>query len=178
MKSRFTLTASALLMFAGLSLAGGKPGGDTASLVGKPAPQFQAETLDGQSVSLAGEKGNVVLMDFWASWCPPCRASLPHIQEFADDKELAQKGLKVWAVSTNWRGETKEKAAAFVKQNNYTFTVPIDAENAASNKFLATGIPTTVLIGRDGTVQKVWVGFDKSGVSAMRQAIESALDQG
>jgi len=155
----------------------GEKKADTMSLEGKPAPAFEAETLDGKKVSLASEKGNVVLMDFWASWCPPCKASLPHIQELSGDKELAAKGFKVWAVDTNWRGETKEKGAKFVKDNNYTFTVPYDKDNAATKNFLAHAIPTTVLVGRDGTIKKVWIGYEEDGADAMKKIINDALNE-
>ena len=157
--------------------AGGEKKADTMSLEGKPAPAFEAETLDGSKVSLASEKGNVVLMDFWATWCPPCRKSLPHIQELANDKDLAAKGFKVWAVETNWRGETTDKGKAFVKENNYTFTVPFDANNAAKDVFLARAIPTTILVGRDGTIKKVWVGFDPEGAEEMKKIITNALNE-
>jgi thiol-disulfide isomerase/thioredoxin len=156
---------------------GGEKKGDTTSLEGQAAPAFEAETLDGKTVSLAGEKGNVVLMDFWASWCPPCKASLPHIQELSADKELAAKGFKVWAVDTSWRGETKAKGEAFVKQNNYTFTVPFDKDNAAQKQFLANAIPTTVLVGRDGKVKKVWIGYDQNGAEEMKKIINDALNE-
>jgi peroxiredoxin len=160
----------------GAANAGG-PGGESISLEGKPAPAFEAETLDGKKVSLASEKGNVVLMDFWATWCPPCRKSLPHIQELANDKELAAKGFKVWAVQTNWRGDTTDKGKKFVKDNNYTFTVPFDEKNAAKDSFMARAIPTTVLVGRDGTIKKVWVGFDPDGTEEMKKIINDALNE-
>jgi thiol-disulfide isomerase/thioredoxin len=190
-KSIVTVLSSAAIVFAVAMFAfaappqggpaagsgGGEKKADTMSLVGKPAPAFEAETLDGKKVSLAGEKGNVVLMDFWASWCPPCKASLPHIQELANDKELAAKGFKVWAVDTNWRGETKEKGEKFVKDNNYTFTVPYDKDNAATKGFLAHAIPTTVLVGRDGTIKQVWIGYDENGGEAMKKVINDALNE-
>jgi len=158
-------------------VAGGRGGDDTSALEGKAAPAFSAETLDGRKVSLADEKGNVVLMDFWATWCPPCRKSLPHIQELSADKDLASKGLKVWAVDVSWNGENKDKAQAFVKKNNYSFTVPLDKDDAAQKMFKANAIPTTVLVGRDGTIKKVWIGFDPNGAEAMKKTIESALNE-
>jgi peroxiredoxin len=174
--SKISLTAIGMIAMVAVAFSfGAMKEDDTTSLEGKMAPQFSAKTIDGKSVSLAGEKGNVVLMDFWATWCPPCKASLPHIQELASDKELAAKGFKVWAVDTNWRGDNKEKASKFVEANHYTFTVPLDSENAATKKFLANAIPTTVLIGRDGVIKKVYIGFDPDRADAMKKDIEDAL---
>src|SRR6266567_6324367 len=79
---------------------------DTNALVGKQAPDFALKTLDDKDVKLSDLKGNVVVLDFWATWCPPCRKSLPHLNKVANDKELADKGLKVFAVNCR---ETKDK---------------------------------------------------------------------
>src|SRR5437867_2798145 len=69
---------------------------DTMSLQGKAAPDLSLKTLDGQDFKLSELKGSVVLMDYWATWCPPCRESLPHINAISQDKELTGKGLKVF----------------------------------------------------------------------------------
>ena len=89
------------IMFGQLAQAGGDKKDTTMSLQGKAAPDFTLKTLDGKEVKLSDQKGSVVMMDFWATWCPPCRKSLPHVQEMSADKELAAKGLKVWAVNAH-----------------------------------------------------------------------------
>lgn len=143
-------------------------------LEGKPAPDIALTTLDGKEVKLSDQKGKVVLVDFWATWCPPCRESLPHVQELSADKAAAEKGLVVWAVNAR---ETKDKIEAFVKQNNYTFSVPMDAKGAAMKEYGVRGIPTTVVVGRDGTVKKVFVGFGQGSAKQIDEAVKSALDE-
>src|SRR3954464_14099976 len=92
-----------LLMADRLTQADDKPSdqkpSDTTALEGKPAPEFALQTVDGNQVELSKLKGSVVLLDFWATWCGPCKVELPHTQQFSADKDLAAKGLKVFAVN-------------------------------------------------------------------------------
>jgi len=144
---------------------------DPASLKGKAAPGITLKTIDGKDVSLAGMKGKVVLVDFWATWCPPCKESLPHVQKVSADKALADKGLVVWATDDR---ETKDVVSAFLKQNSYTFTVLMDDKGAALQAYLVSGIPTTIVIGRDGTVKDAFVGY---GGDDTAKAIDAAIDK-
>jgi thiol-disulfide isomerase/thioredoxin len=148
---------------------------DPRSLQGKDAPAFSLKTLDGKDVKLADLKGSVVVVDFWATWCPPCRASLPHIQKLADDKELAAKGLKVLVVNVR---EDKPTIQPFMQKNHYTFTVPLDSDGNILQHYLVTGIPTTFVIGKDGKVKAAFVGYDESeGGKDVDQAVEAALKE-
>jgi peroxiredoxin len=145
------------------------------SLKGKTAPAFSLKTLDGKNVKLADLKGDVVVVDFWATWCPPCRASLPHIQKMADDKKLAEKGLKVLVVNDR---EDKDKIQPFMEKNHYTFTVPMDTDGSTLEKYRISGIPTTFVIGRDGKVKAAFVGYDESeGGKDVEKAVEAALKE-
>jgi peroxiredoxin len=182
MKSRTLIATSLVLaLTAALALAqygsgkNNKPKqpADTRSLEGKKAPDFTLPMIDGQDLKLSEQKGNVVVLDFWATWCGPCVKALPHVQELASDTELAQKGLKVYAVNmTTWKPETEEKAREFVKANNYTFPVPLDREGKLAESYKIQGIPTQVVIGRDGMIKKVFVG---DGGENLTKAIEQAL---
>ena len=147
------------------------------SLQGKRAPDFQLATLDGSEVKLSDLKGNVVVLDFWASWCGPCKMSMPHIQELASNTEMTEKGLKVLAVNmTTWRGETPEKAKQYMTSNNFTFPVPLDTKGEVSKSYKLESIPTSMVIGRDGMVKKVFVGYHPEKTPAeLDKAIEQAL---
>ncbi|MGE5612286.1 MAG: TlpA family protein disulfide reductase [Bacillota bacterium] len=146
---------------------------DTSTLVGKPAPDFTLQTLDGKEVKLADQKGSVVVLDFWATWCPPCRKSLPHLQSVSQNQDLAEKGLKVFAVNAR---EDKEKIEPFMKQNNYTFTVPMDKDGKVLKDYLVTGIPTTVIIDRDGKIKNVFIGYSgDESAKELDNAIQAVL---
>lgn len=148
---------------------GKKAGPD--SLKGKEAPEIAVKTLDGKDFKLSEQKGSVVVLDFWATWCPPCRKSLPHLNKLNEDKERAKAGLKVFAVNAREKSDVVEK---YLKDNNLTFAVPMDAEGAAMTAYMVSGIPTTVVVGRDGVVQDVFVGF---GGEASEKSLDAAVDK-
>jgi len=145
---------------------------DTMSLEGKAAPDVSLQTMDGQSFQLSKLKGSVVMLDYWATWCPPCRASLPNVNKLSQDKDLAAKGLKVYAINCR---ETQETAQKFVQDNHYTFTVPLDPSGEFGTKYLVQGIPTTVIVGRDGTIKDVFIGYGPGTEQQLRQALDKAL---
>jgi peroxiredoxin len=167
-----------VLMSVSLVLAqnkgGQKPQKDTSSLEGQKAPEIALKTMDGTELKLSEQKGKVVLVDFWATWCPPCRKSLPHVQEMSESKELAEKGLVVWAVNAH---EEQAKVKDFLTQNKYSFTVPMDAGGNTMKKYMVQGIPTTLVIGRDGKIRNVFVGFGPDSAKQIDDAVKSALDE-
>ena len=122
-------------------------------------------------MSLAKDKGNVVVLDFWATWCGPCRVSLPHLNELSANKELTDKGLKVYAVNLR---EDKETAKGYADKNNLTFAIPLDLKGAVAEKYLVQGIPTTVVVGRDGKIAEVLVGSGQN--DQLDAAVNKALE--
>jgi peroxiredoxin/outer membrane lipoprotein-sorting protein len=141
------------------------------ALVGKPAPDFKLKDLKKNDVSLADQKGSVVIVDFWATWCGPCVESLPRLNKLYEDKKAA--GLKVFAVSVD---EDKEKVPLFVEDKKLTLTVLLDNdEQKVSEKYGVQGIPQTVIIGKDGVVKKVFVGFGPGSEEEMRKVVEDAM---
>ena len=152
--------------------AQGADAASTEALVGKAAPDFTLKTVDGKQVTLSKHKGSVVVLDFWATWCPPCKASLPHVQSLSADKNRAGKGLHVLAVNAQ---ETAERISAFLTQNKYTFAVPMDSAGSAMKSYLVDGIPTTVVIGRDGVVRRVFIGYDEETAKAIDAAVDKTL---
>jgi thiol-disulfide isomerase/thioredoxin len=175
MRSSTLLAAAMSLAMLGFINTGcARADADPTTLVGKAAPDVSLTTLDGSSAKLSSEKGKVVVLDFWATWCPPCRASLPHTQALSANKDLAAKGLVVWAVDD---AETSATVQKFLADNHYTFTVPMDTDQATLKKYLVQGIPTTVVIGRDGMIKNVFVGWDSSGQvgTQIDSAVNAAL---
>jgi peroxiredoxin len=155
--------------------AGAAPKGDTKALEGQPAPDWSFPILGSvKSVKLSELKGNVVLVDYWATWCPPCRASLPNINALANDNELKEKGLRVFALNSK---ESVEKARKYVDENKFTFTVLMDQNGKFGKEYHVRGIPTTVIVGRDGTIKNVFIGYGDGSDEKLRAAIDEALKE-
>lgn len=147
------LTAILLLILTSVLLVGGCS--SPAPQVGKLAPDFQLPDLDGQSVSLSDFRGKPVLVNFWATWCPPCRAEMPYIQEIFDDKEWSDKGLVILAID---KGESPSTVENFMQSYNLSFPVLLDINQNVALEYNIRGIPTTFLIDKDGIIQAIKVG--------------------
>jgi thiol-disulfide isomerase/thioredoxin len=147
-----------------------QPESAATDLAGKPAPDFTLTGLDGKEQTLSKMKGSVVVLDFWATWCPPCRESLPHLD--ALDKELGPKGLKVYAVNLQ---EEKTKVEDYIKKNNLSFKVLLDTQGKVAMEYKANAIPQTVVVAKDGTVKKVFVGFGPDTAKNLHEAVEEAM---
>jgi peroxiredoxin len=121
--------------------------------VGSSAPQFAAQTLDAapKPVTLADYKGKVVLLNVWATWCPPCREEMPSME--ALHRDFAPRGLEVVAVSIDDAG-SEQKVRDFVKEFGLTFDVLHDPEGQIQRTYATTGVPENFVIGADGVVRK------------------------
>lgn len=135
-------------------------------LVGQPAPDFTLKTLDGQEVSLAELKGRAVVLDFWATWCPPCVESLPHLDQLAADYDESQ--LAVYAVNVR---EPAEMVRTFIEKHEIKMPVLLDPDGEAKKKYRAASIPQTVVIGPDGVVQRVFVGIGPNTYEDIRETV-------
>jgi thiol-disulfide isomerase/thioredoxin len=151
-------------------------GSDSGSaMIGKPANDFSLQSVDHQQLKLTALKGNVVVLDFWATWCPPCRASLPNLNRLSNDPKLAARGLKVIAINAH---EPSQDVEPFLQSNHYSLPVAMDPDAAAERAYDVTAYPTTLVIGRDGLVKYATVGFDPdTSETELNNAIEKALGQ-
>jgi peroxiredoxin/outer membrane lipoprotein-sorting protein len=145
--------------------------GPADQLVGKPAIGFKLENTEGKEVSPTTEfKGKVIVLDFWATWCPPCVAGLPHLDELFKEKQ--KDGVEVFAVNQN---EDKDKVQRFVDQHKLTVHVLLDSNGEVGGKYFVSGIPQTVVIGRDGKVASVFVGYGDEQGQKINEAVDAAL---
>ncbi len=145
---------------------------------GDTAPDFTLTTLDGQSVTLAEHRGSVVVLDFWATWCPPCRMSLPKLQQFADWAEQDGRAVKVYAVDIFERVQTNEQkkqiVGQFWKKQGFTIPTLMDFDNSVAAAFEVEPIPHMVVIGPQGKIIKIHLGFDPNMVQTLkRETLES-----
>lgn len=130
--------------------------------IGSPISNFTLRDLNGTAHTLGDLKGQVVLINAWATWCPPCRAEMPALHEFY--VAYRNQGFTLLAVNA---GETASEAGSFIKEMGFTFPVLLDP---GTNVLVGLGIdafPTSVLVDRDGTIRKIHVGYyDPADVAA------------
>lgn len=118
-----------------------------------PAPELDLTTLDGAPVSLADFRGNVVLVNLWATWCPPCRQEMPTLNSFYE--QYKDQGFVLISID---QGETYEVVEPFVEEFGLTFPVWLDVNYLAEEAFKTVHLPSSYVIGRDGGVRLMWVG--------------------
>jgi peroxiredoxin len=146
---------------------------DPATLVGKPAPDFNLKSTDGASHALAETKGHVLVLDFFASWCIPCRLEQKHLMQLYPD--LQPQGLQVFAIDTN---DDPAKVPQYVSDNHLTLPVLLDPDGSVGNAYKVNQMPETVIIGKDGTVRQVFDSFSEDKTPPLlEQAIKSALSE-
>lgn len=138
-------------------------------LLGKTAPSFAAQCVDGKLLKFEDLKGTVVVLDFCASWCSPCLEFMPIVSEVST--RLAGKGVVAYAVNI---GEDRDTASNFVTKIGLTLPVLVDADGSIAESYGAIAIPQTVLIDRDGRIQAVHVGIDRP--EAFREKLLNQLN--
>ena len=148
--------------------------------VGDEAPDFELKTFDGGTVKLSSLRGQVVVLDFWATWCGPCKRGLPVLNEVV--KWAASEGLPVKFFGVNaWeQGEPAAKltgAKQYWDGQNFAFQSLFDGDDSVVGKYGVTGIPTSFIIGRDGRIEVVHQGFDPSMVDTMKTELKTAAGE-
>ncbi len=143
---------SLMEMFAGARGPAVEP--EPHALLGKPAPAVDLELLDGGKLDLASYKNkNVVILDFWATWCGPCVRAMPIIDKVAE--KYKDQGVLLFAVNIQ---EMPDEIKKFLAETELEVAVALDTEGATAQAYLAEAIPQTVIVGKDGSVQVVKIG--------------------
>lgn len=124
------------------------------AVVGAVAPDFSLQSVDGVEASLSDYRGEVVLLNFWATWCAPCRLEMPAFQQRY--RELAPEGLQVLAVNFD---ESEEEVRAFQQELDLSFPLLLDPGGMVQRIYRVLGYPTTYLVDRDGVIQAIHVGI-------------------
>ncbi|PIE53579.1 hypothetical protein CSA37_01050 [Candidatus Fermentibacteria bacterium] len=136
---------------------------------GMDAPLWTLETPEGDVVSLEDLRGRVVVMDFWATWCGPCRQVMPVLQELheAHGEELVVLGINVWE---------QQDPASFMAENGFTYPIVVQGDQVAED-YIVEGIPAIYVIAPDGTVAYHAVGADPANEEALREVVGTLLSQ-
>ena len=133
------------------------PARASAPVVGASAPTFAAQTLDGKVIHLKDFRGKPVVLNFWATWCPPCRAEMPMLQQYYLKH---QQDYVMLAVND---AEPPSQVADFIKQKGFTFTVLLDPQQALVRMYRIQGFPTTFFIDKEGVIRYMHVGMLQEG---------------
>lgn len=140
--------------------------------VGDAAPDFTLKDKDGKDVKLSDLKGQVVMIDFWAVWCPPCKAAMPTVQAISEH----YKGDKVKVYGLNFNESAKNDPAKYMADNKYTYGLLMNAEKL-SDAYAISGIPTFYIIGPDGKILFHEVGFDANNPAKTKAEIMKVIDK-
>jgi cytochrome c biogenesis protein CcmG/thiol:disulfide interchange protein DsbE len=140
--------------------------------VGFLAPDFTLSTLDGDEVTLSDLQGNPVVLNLWASWCPPCRAEMPAIQKIYEQN--LDRGLQVLAVNMTYQ-DSPNAARSFVREFDLSFPVPLDETGEVGKGYLMRALPSTFFIDREGIIQTVIIGGPMSETT-LQSAIEALFE--
>lgn len=138
-----------------------------AALAGSRAQSFALQEVGGRPTSLRDFRGHLVILNLWASWCPPCRAELPDLERLYD----ASRGQNLIVLGVN-EGESRERAQAFARALRIHFPILLDEDQAYGRVYAALGLPTTVIIDARGTIVR---GFDGALTFGQMRAAVSPL---
>ena len=146
--------ASWLIYGGGLALIASRLASTTLPTdVGQRAPDLALETLDGQTVRLSELRGRVVLLNFWATWCVPCRAEMPEIQSAYETNRA--RGFEVLAINLQ---ERPDEIRPFLSELGLTFPVLLDRDGAVARQYLARALPASYLVDREGIIRYGRIG--------------------
>ncbi len=120
---------------------------------GNLAPNFELTTLSGETVQLSDYRGEKVMLNFWATWCPPCRAEMPDMEKFYNNEDV-----KILAVNLTNTEESQDAVKKFKKEFGLSFPILMDEKLAVANKYQIQPIPTSYMIDTNGKIQHIALG--------------------
>ena len=132
---------------------------------GQKAPDFELSTLDGETVKLSDFRGKKVLLNFWATWCPPCRKEMPDMEKLHNNTDV-----KILAVNLTGTESGLDEVKSFIDKLELTFTVPLDEESEIANQYEVVAYPTTYMIDSNGRIQ--YKSFGALTYERMKQEVE------
>jgi peroxiredoxin len=127
---------------------------DPGPVIGSPAPAYEAVDLRGTSLSLASLRGKVVLLNFWATWCAPCRHETPFLQSLYASR--SSEGFVIVGVSMD-TGDARDQVASFVREFGVTYPILVDPQTRGMDLYRVLGLPASFLVDRDGILR--WSRF-------------------
>ncbi|MFZ5875082.1 MAG: TlpA disulfide reductase family protein [Nitrospirota bacterium] len=142
-----------------------------AATVGEEAPGFSLPTLSGETVTLDGLKGKVLLLNFWASWCTPCQEELPEFQKF--HQKYHDRGFSVVGINID---KKQANAAKYVERFGLSFPVVLDPDSETIRSYRGRSMPISYLVDRHGVIRQVFFGFNPKKLPGMETAIKETLD--
>lgn len=160
---RFTAAVTVLLLFSLPAYA---------AQIGSPAPAFSLNDLKGKTVTLADYRGKVVMVDFWAPWCGPCKEEMPALEALY--RKYSRAGLVIVGISVD---ESEKAISRFLEEVPLSFTVVPDNKGRAAEAYRFSNLPTVYVIGRDGIVRSIHKGFWKELTQVYEKEITELLKQ-
>ncbi|WP_455211160.1 TlpA family protein disulfide reductase [Kaarinaea lacus] len=136
------------------------------------APDFKLPQINGGSVQLSDLKGSVVYVDFWATWCPPCRESFPWMESM--HQRYQDLGLEIVAISLDQKSDLIEN---FLKSHKASFTILHDGEGGTAEAFKVKGMPSSYLVDRKGNIRVRHAGFNDDDKSELESKIKQLLTE-
>lgn len=142
----------------------------SAALLSNKAPNFTLKSLSGKNMSIAEQRGNIIVINFWASWCGPCRKEMPVLQKLHE--QYQELGTYVWGVNVE---QENQAGKDFLKTVKVDFPIFFDASNKVSADYEVEAMPTTVIIDRNGVVRYVFKGYQDGYEKKYAKAIKKLI---